>query len=103
MADDTAESWLPIPGHSGYEVSDLGNVRGVDRVIEQSNGKRVPWRGRRLRTWPDKDGYLCVRLGQGPRHRVHVLVLETFVGPRPPGHDGLHNNGDSGDPRLRNL
>ena len=31
------EIWKPIPGHDGYEVSDHGRVRSIDRVIEQSS------------------------------------------------------------------
>jgi hypothetical protein len=34
---------------------------------------------------------------------VHRLVLETFVGPCPPGLEACHNNGDSLDSRLVNL
>ena len=31
------EIWKPIPGHDGYEVSDHGRVRSIDRVIDQSS------------------------------------------------------------------
>jgi hypothetical protein len=34
---------------------------------------------------------------------IHVLVLTTFVGPRPDGHEGCHNNGEPSDNRLVNL
>jgi hypothetical protein len=33
----------------------------------------------------------------------HVLVLETFVGPRPDGHEADHINNDGFDNRLVNL
>jgi hypothetical protein len=29
----SVERWLPVVGYEGYEVSDLGRVRSVDRVI----------------------------------------------------------------------
>lgn len=35
--------------------------------------------------------------------RVHILVLEAFVGPRPPGHLGRHANDDPNDNALTNL
>jgi hypothetical protein len=34
---------------------------------------------------------------------VHSLVLITFVGPRPPGMFGCHNNGNALDNRVENL
>ncbi len=95
--------WVPIPGHEGsYEVSHLGRVRSIDRVIIDRNGKRYRRRGQTLRTWPER-GYLCVRLGIGRQYAVHRLVLLAFVGPCPEGQEALHQNGDPSDPRLTNL
>ena len=38
-ADYTNEKWLPVVGYEGcYEVSSLGNVRSVDRLIEYADG-----------------------------------------------------------------
>lgn len=37
------------------------------------------------------------------KRRVHLLVLETFVGPRPHGMFGCHNDGDKDNNRLENL
>ena len=34
---------------------------------------------------------------------VHRLVLKTFIGPRPVGMEGCHNNGNGQDNRLKNL
>jgi NUMOD4 motif len=39
------ENWLPIVGYEGlYEVSDLGRVRSLDRIVERKDGRqqRVP-------------------------------------------------------------
>lgn len=108
------ESWLPIPGHSGYEVSDLGRVRSVDRVVQTVRG---PWRykGKLLDYKPsamrrdqadrsDHGGYVMVRFRyKGPLQYVHRLVLEAFVGPCPESMEGCHNNGDKSDNRLENL
>lgn len=35
--------------------------------------------------------------------RVHRLVLETFVGPCPPGHEGNHKDGNKANNYLYNL
>jgi hypothetical protein len=43
-----------------------------------------------------RDGVMCRKL-------MHHLVLETFVGPRPLGFDGCHNNDDASNNSLSNL
>jgi hypothetical protein len=100
--DVSAERWLPIPGHEGYEVSDLGRVRGLNRVIMRRDGKPMRIRGQMLRACPVK-GYLMIRLGHGRPRPVHRLVLEAFVGPCPEDTEGCHNNGNPYDNRLANL
>lgn len=35
--------------------------------------------------------------------RIHSLVLEAFVGPRPDGMEGCHNDGDPANNHLANL
>ncbi len=55
---------------------------------------------------PNTKGYLTVNLSQGgvvSRRVVHRIVLEAFVGKRPPGMHGCHKNGDKRDNRLCNL
>jgi hypothetical protein len=52
------------------------------------------------------DGHLVVDLRNGGKRRmakVHQLVLEAFVGSRPGGMEGCHNNGDGTDNRVENL
>jgi predicted DNA-binding protein (UPF0251 family) len=100
-----AEEWRPVPGHEGrYEVSDFGRVRSLRRVGRQPHGsydkpRREPL-VMRLSTTPD--GYHAVDLASRS-WTVHVLVLEAFVGPRPPEHEGAHLNGNPGDNRPSNL
>jgi hypothetical protein len=89
-----AEQWLPIPEWEGlYEVSDEGRVLSVRRQLL-------------LKQRPDDDGYLTVGLSRGGKQRrffVHRLVLLTFDGPCPPGHESRHLNGRRGDNRRSNL
>ncbi|ARM70701.1 HNH endonuclease [Mycobacterium phage Soul22] len=105
--DATQEQWRPVVGYEGmYEVSDLGRVRSVDRCVVTKSGPRT-YRGRLLHQHPDGRGYLRAslsRVGDKPRmFKVHRLVLEAFVGPRPGNLSGCHNNGINTDNRLENL
>jgi hypothetical protein len=107
MQDSTAvERWLPIPCFEGsYDVSDLGRVRSVARVVQRRTSPQR-WPERILSSPLDGDGRPCVGLrlnGKLYSRRVHSLVLLAFVGPRPPGMECCHRNGDRTDNRLLNL
>jgi hypothetical protein len=88
------ENWKPIVGYEGaYEVSDLGRVRSLERVVMAVNrwGSSTPRRvgGRLLRGTDNGRGYLCVQLcdgGQRAPQLVHRLVAEAFV----PTYEGRH-------------
>lgn len=70
------EQWKPIKGYEGlYEISDHGRVKSFKRYSE----------GRFLRPNKDKDGYPYVILHGILRCtlRIHTLVLEAFISPRP--------------------
>jgi hypothetical protein len=99
------ESWRPIPGYKdAYEVSDLGRVRSLDRVVVRSDGRRYRYAGKILQLNP-VNGYALVHLGsQSGTKKVHQLVALTFVGPCPAeGMEVCHSNGDSADNRVENL
>jgi len=96
-----SEQWLPVVGHPGYEVSDYGRVRSLDRITHCSNGVDRQCRGQILKPMIPA-GYARVRLGRKWRS-VHHLVLEAFIGPCPSGYQCCHDNGDSTDNRLFNL
>lgn len=93
------EEWRDIAGYEGiYEVSSFGRVKSHKRI-----GKRGP--DGCLKHRPHR-GYPYVNLRKNNQARafsVHRLVLETFVGLRPPGLEGTHLNGIKADARLSNL
>jgi hypothetical protein len=101
------EHWLPVPGLEGsYEVSDLGRVRSLDRVVPHCWGSTKRIKGKLLKPGTDEQGRNCHRLSDGAStstQRVHRLVLTAFVGQPPPGFVCCHNNGDPTDNRLSNL
>lgn len=102
------ESWLPVPDYEDYyEVSDHGQVRSFDR--RTWNGVKWFMRpGRILKATLSGKGYRKVGLhkesgSKASQRNLHVLVLETFVGPRPEGMVVRHLNGDPADNRITNL
>lgn len=105
--DSTAEVWKPVVGYEGlYEVSDQGNVRSLFRAGVARNGTNYWSKGRMMKPSPDKWGHLQVGLNNNtsPKvRRVHNLVMEAFVGPRPEGMETRHLNGIPSDNRLSNL
>lgn len=109
VPDVTAEEWRPVLGLEGsYEVSDQGNVRSLTRIIDNPSCGAQLVQGRRMLT--------AIIGGDSPRRMVRmsingkqiaryvaVLVLESFVSPRPDGMQACHDNGDRFDDRLANL
>ena len=83
------EIWKPIERYEGlYEVSNLGRVRGVDRMRKAAYGgmSRVSGTILLLRKNTTND-YLLARLrrdGKQTHHLVHRLVAEAFI-PNPSG------------------
>lgn len=102
------ETWKDIPGFEGrYQVSDRGNVRGLDREIVDTTGKRRIIKGVTLRPAKAKRSehrhVILRKEGKSYTRKVHQLVLQAFVGPCPEGMVVCHNNGRAGDNRLENL
>ncbi len=97
-----AEIWKPALGLAGrYSVSDWGRLRAEFAAPR----KPTP---RLMSNSPNtKAGYISVRLSLGNGRKVtrllQHLVLEAFVGPRPPGLVCRHLDGDPGNNRLTNL
>ena len=76
------EFWKPVGGFEGlYEVSNLGRVKSVERIVGGRWGKyTVKEKFRKLNR--DKDGYLTVTLysnGGAKKFMVHRLVAESFI------------------------
>lgn len=97
------EQWRPVVGYEGiYEVSDHGRVRSLDRF--NHIGRR--YRGRVLRPSTDRGGYQRVVLSQNGNcktAKIHSLVLEAFVGPRPDGLHVCHGDSNPANNHLSNL
>ena len=111
MPPGEPERWLPVVDYEGfYEVSDLGRVRSVSRVITRPGNRgrtqRVSGRVLKQQKPTERTPYRTVELwrdGNGRPVKVYVLVARAFLGPRPEGHDICHGPGGKLDDRVVNL
>lgn len=104
---EAMEHWRTVLGYEGsYSVSDLGRVRAEPRVVKHSSGGKMRRKGGPLRPTINEGGYAAVQLCKDGRIKfrtVHSLVLEAFVGARPPGMEGCHNDSNPRNCALSNL
>lgn len=96
------EVWKPCPGFEEiYHVSSYGRVK---RVVAGAGRAKI---GGILRPGKNPKGYLAVCLcrdGKCKTKFLHVLVCETFYGPKPtPSHQAAHRDDDKEHNRLSNL
>lgn len=74
-----SEDWRAIKGLEGrYEVSDMGRVRSLDRIVPR-DGYPFRSKGRVLKITLDGDGYPKVTMGRGCQRKIHRLVAEAFI------------------------
>ena len=98
-----------VPGFPGYAVSDDGRVFSCRR--RGPSGQIGPvWKEmRQSNGGGDKQYNIRYKIVILRRNRqkctkpVHSLVLTAFIGPRPEGMQGCHNNGNRFDNHFTNL
>ena len=77
------EIWKDIAGYEGiYQVSNLGNVRSLDRYIINSKGSKCFLKGKLMKLNKSGGGYVCINLtknGKVKGHFVHRLVAQAFI------------------------
>ena len=81
MTKNESEVWESLPGVPGVEVSTLGKVRTLDRVVSTEKMTRFQ-KGRVLKQSKDRDGYLQVSIkvdGKQATKRVNRLVAQAFI------------------------
>ena len=102
------ENWKPVKGFEGiYEVSDLGRVRSIDRVVTDSRGRVLPVKGRIMKQNTHYKGYKRLLLSNGEDREhgyfVHRLVAEAFI-PNPAGLPEVnHKDENKANNRADNL
>lgn len=76
------EYWKDIKGYEGlYQVSNLGNIKSVDRKIERSTSV-MELKGKTMSQYIGNTGYpmvsLCIN-GECKRYSVHRIVAKAFL------------------------
>ena len=90
-----------LPAPVGYLIGSDGSVWSRNGRGRYAGHLGPNWR--RLRSWTDQRGYVKVTLRGRITHCVHRLVLCTFIGPCPRGHQARHVNDDKQDNSVANL
>ena len=82
------EVWKSVKGYEDYQVSNLGRVKSLSRVVIYSNGVSRTYNDEILKGSINKHGYMKVRLykdKKGKTRNVHQLVAVAFLNHTPNG------------------
>lgn len=103
------EQWKNVDKYDGlYMVSNLGNIKSLERTIIKRNGAKVMFEEKILKNSLTSSGYLGVSLSKNGVRRTfrnHVLVAISFLNHEPNGHKLIvdHINDNKTDNRVDNL
>src|SRR5699024_10981489 len=96
-----------IKGYEGlYQVSNLGKVKGLDRIVPTKNGRTQFKKGMILKNKLGNHGYHYVILYKNNKQKsftIHTLVAYEFIGERPEDNDVCHIDGDRFNNKANNL
>lgn len=105
-----SEIWKDVFEYEGiYQVSNLANVKSLDRVIIKNNGAKLLKHGQVIKTRVGKDGNVRVNLSKDGVKTVHSLarVIYKAFNPDFDYYDNtlmiIHKNNRSTDNELSNL
>lgn len=72
------EIWKNIEGYPGYQVSNLGRVKSLDRMVKGKHDSMRPKKGTILKPAVYRGGYLRVQLNDRKLYLVHRIVARAF-------------------------
>lgn len=101
------EIWKDVKDYEGlYEVSNLGNVRSLDRIVTRSDGRKCLWKGSILKGIKVRNGYLRISLSKSSKEKqvlIHRLVAQAFI-PNPNNLPVInHKDEDKTNNHVENL
>ena len=77
------EIWKDIQGYEGfYQISNLGNVKSLERVVDKGNGILQHRKERIMNKRESVDGYYIAKLNVNKKSTsiaVHILVARHFI------------------------
>ena len=102
------EEWRDIEGYDGYQVSNMGKVKSLERYIKSRGNGLTLHKGQILKNNIVNNGYYSVCLsinGIKKNKLIHQLVAIYFLGHKIDGHNIVvdHINGDKLNNRVENL
>ena len=103
--EDQVEIWKALPGGPGVEVSTLGRVRTLDKMVWNGKGTWL-MKGRILKQRYNHKGYMRVGItidGERAMKSVHRLVAQTFIDNPNDFPQVNHKNCVRDDNRVSNL
>ncbi len=96
------EVWRDVFGYEGlYQVSNLGNVKSLDRLIRNGRGYRLI-KGILLKQYTTTNGYLFVELSKKKVYKmklIHDLVAVAFI----PNYDNFPYINHKDENKLNNF
>lgn len=101
------EEWRAVPGYEGlYELSNMGRVRSLDRIVRASGVSKRRAFGRVLNPYTNKLRYQYVALSKDGKSKtlsIHRLVANVFV-PNPNNYSIInHKDENPSNNRADNL
>jgi hypothetical protein len=103
------EIWKDVPNYEGmYQVSNLGSVKSLDRIVYEKNGECRLLKGKYKSKTLNNKGYFSVGLSKDSVVRyftVHKLVAMAFLNHTPCGHKLVvdHIDNKPSNNKLENL
>ena len=102
------EIWKELKDYNGYAVSNLGNVKSLDREVAYKDGRVGLFKERILKQQKTRKGYLKVEVGKDKKRfniSVHQLVAIAFLNHKPNGNKLVvhHKDNIKTNNRLYNL